>query len=410
MIPSDFSNLSSEMLGELQHHILPYWLKNTIDSTNGGFYGQIDGDNNIISNASKGVILNTRILWTFAASYRQLGNTEYRDVADRAFNYLNDFFWDNEYKGLYWMLNANGTVLDSKKHTYAQAFGIYAFSEYYLATGNDSSLQTAIALFEILDKESYRESSKAYLEAFDRSWNPLLDVRLSAIDAPEERSTNTHLHILEAYTNLYRCWPNSLLAVRLEELVEVFFNKIYEPQYAHYQAFFDGDWNPKGQTYSYGHDIEASWLLTDAVNVLNSTHLIRRNVDFLESIAYSTNAEGRDSIDGGIFNLGVCGSVVDSDKHWWAQAEAIVGFVNAYQVTGDASFLEASLTTWKFINTSIIDHNDGEWFFRVDDKGNPYHHEDKVGPWKCPYHTTRACLEIAQRSKSMHNSPNLIHV
>ena len=398
------------MLSELQHHILPYWLKNTIDSTNGGFYGQIDGNNNIISNASKGVILNTRILWTFAASYRQLGNTEYRDVADRAFNYLMNFFYDNEYKGLYWMLNADGTVLDSKKHTYAQAFGIYALSEYYLATGNDSSLQSAIALFEILDKESYQESSKAYLEAFDRSWNPLLDVRLSAIDAPEERSTNTHLHILEAYTNLYRCWPSSLLAVRLEELVEVFLNKIYEPKNAHYHAFFDADWNPKGKTYSYGHDIEASWLLTDAVNVLNSTHLIRRNVDFLESIAYSTKTEGRDSNDGGIYNLGASGSVVDSDKHWWAQAEAIVGFVNAYQVTGDPSFLEASLITWRFINSSIIDHNDGEWFFRVDDKGNPYHHEDKVGPWKCPYHTTRACLEIAQRSKSMQSTPNLIHV
>ncbi len=410
MKPSDFSNLSSEMLSELQHHILPYWLKNTIDSTNGGFYGQIDGDNNIISNASKGVILNTRILWTFAASYRQLGNTMYRDVADRAYKYLRDFFWDNEYKGLYWMLNADGTVLDPKKHTYAQAFGIYAFSEYYRATGNDSSLQSAIALFEVLDRKSYQESSNAYLEAFDRSWNRLSDVRLSATDAPEERSTNTHLHILEAYTNLYRCWPNEILARRLEDLVGIFFDKIYDRDQAHYHAFFNADWLPKGDTYSYGHDIEASWLLTDAVMVLNASHLTDRNKTHLKSIAYSTLTEGRDQNDGGIYNLGSQGLVVDSDKHWWAQAEAIVGFVNAYQETGDLAFLHASTHSWKFINTSIIDHNDGEWFFRVDEKGNPYLHEDKVGPWKCPYHTTRACLEISQRFKNMQLSSELTHV
>jgi len=219
---SDLSQLSDQMLTELQEHILPYWLSNTIDATNGGFYGQIDGDNNIILDASKGVILNTRILWTFSASYRQLGNAEYLEIADRAYKYLTDYFWDSEYGGLYWMLNADGTVLDSKKHAYAQAFGIYAFSEYYRASGMDASLQQAIALFKILEKQSYQTSSNAYLEAFDREWNPLLDVRLSAIDAPEERSTNTHLHILEAYTNLFRCWPNEILSIRLEDVVEVF--------------------------------------------------------------------------------------------------------------------------------------------------------------------------------------------
>jgi mannobiose 2-epimerase len=407
---SDLSQLSDQMLAELQEHILPYWLSNTIDATNGGFYGRIDGDNNIILDASKGVILNTRILWTFSASYRQLGNAEYLEIADRAYKYLIDYFWDNEYGGLYWMLNADGTVLNSKKHAYAQAFGIYAFSEYYRASGMDDSLQQAIALFKILDKQSYQTSSNAYLEAFDREWNPLLDVRLSAIDAPEERSTNTHLHILEAYTNLFRCWPNEILSIRLEDLVEVFYDHIFDGDLAHYHAFFDSNWKPKGPTYSYGHDIEASWLLSDAVAVLNASHLSQRNKIALNSIAYSTLNEGRDSNDGGIYNLGSNGAVVDKDKHWWAQAEAIVGFVNAYQETGDSSFLEASLHSWQFINTRIIDHNDGEWFFRVDEKGIPYRHEDKVGPWKCPYHTTRACLEISQRYKSMQNNPELTHV
>lgn len=398
--------LARELLSELQNHILPYWLEKTVDEKNGGFLGQIDGNDDLIYDAPKGAILNTRILWTFSASYSALKNEEYRVAADRAYHYLNEYFWDPQHGGLYWMLNADGSVLDSKKHAYAQAFGIYAFSEYYKATGNLTSLNRAIELFRMLDKHAYNSSSMAYVEAFDQKWEPLKDVRLSEIDAPEERSTNTHLHILEAYTNLQRCWKDETLTSRLHELILVFFDKIYNVEQSHYHAFFNAEWEPQTQIYSYGHDIEASWLLTDAIEVLDSKTLRARNISFLKSVAYTIVSEGWNANDGGIYNLGSHGSVLDRDRHWWAQAEAIVGFINAFQVTNDTTFLDAAVRNWDYIKARIIDHENGEWFFRVDDTGQPYTHEDKVGSWKCPYHTSRACLEINERLEKI--SANLI--
>jgi mannobiose 2-epimerase len=384
---------------ELEQRILPYWSTKTLDETHGGFIGRIDGENRVIPNAHKSAILNARILWTYSAAYRVLNRPDLKDLAERAQTYLIDRFWDKEHGGLVWMLDHRGDVFSSKKHAYAQAFGIYGFSEHARATGDEDSLAKAIELFQLLETHSFSEQTQGYYEAFDREWKPLDDVRLGSSDAFEKRSTNTHLHILEAYTNLYRVWPDELLRVRLTHLLDLFLGPIYDAENHHFIAFFAEDWSPKSSIYSYGHDIETTWLIQDAAEVLADPERIVRTREVVMNVAAFVLREGVDTKYGGLFNFGKDGHVYDSDKHWWAQAEAMIGFLNMYQISGDESYLTAANNIWSFTQEHILDHEFGEWFFRVTRNGQPYAHEDKIGPWKCPYHTVRACLEVIQRSQ-----------
>lgn len=381
--------LRTECQEELTGNILPYWSGRMVDHVHGGFYGRRDGYDNLVENADKGIILNARILWTFSQASR-LVSPSHLPIATRAFDYIRNFFLDQEKGGFYWMVDYRGVPVNTRKQIYAQAFVIYAMSEYYLASGNKESLSIAVELFDYIEKFSFDEIDNGYLEAFDRNWKLEQDLRLSDKDANEKKTMNTHLHVLEAYTNLYRCWTDRRLERQLKNLVDIFAKKIISDQY-HFNLFFDEKWNVRSHEISYGHDIEGSWLLLEAAEVLRDQNLLEMVQLLALKIVNVTVREGMDS-DGGIMN-----ESHDTDKHWWPQAEALVGFVNAWQLTSDVIYLEKTVNVWNFIREKLIDRTHGEWYWRVNRSGKVNFEEDKAGPWKCPYHNGRAMFELLNR-------------
>jgi len=385
-----------ELDSELTEAILPYWMTRMIDHENGGFYGQIDGSNQLRVSSLKGSVLNARILWTFSAAYNHFLKKEYLEVAHRAYNYCIDNFINKRTQGVYWSLDHKGNPLESKNQIYALSFMLYGLSEYYIATNNEQSLDYAQILFDSIEKFSFDPDRNGYFEAFDENWTILEDLRLSEKDANEKKTMNTHLHILEAYTNLYRIWKNEKLKLQLRNLIEVFISKIIDHDTMHFQLFFDSDWKPKDKEISFGHDIEGSWLLQEAAEVLEEKELISKTRQIALKMVEAVYSQGFDQ-DGGLYYEVKTDGSLDSDKHWWPQAEAMVGLVNAYQVNNDPKYLDQAILTWQFIRDKIIDTKDGEWYFKVDKNGNPYMEEDKAGIWKCPYHNSRACLEILNR-------------
>ena len=397
----------SKVKKELVTNILPFWIKNAVDLKNGGFYGYISNDLVADEIADKSVILNSRILWTFSAAFRLLGDEKYLEMARRAYEYILDHFWDNEFKGVYWSVNFKGRPSDTRKHLYAQAFTIYAFSEYYRATGKSRSLELAIELFRAMEKHGYDKKFKGYFEACTREWGIAEDLRLSSKDLNEKKSMNTHLHILEAYTNLLRVWSDDILRNKLKELIEVIIEHIIDPNTHHFKLFFDESWNVKSDSISYGHDIEGSWLLCEASEVLGDKQVIKKVKEVAVKMAQATYEEGIDC-DGGILNEASSRGFTDLNKDWWPQAEAVVGFLNAYQLTGNEHFWDASYRCWQFIEQHIIDKEHGEWFWGVNRKGDFLKDREKAGPWKCPYHNSRACFEVISRLESLNDTSRKI--
>lgn len=390
---SCFNTLRDEMHEELTGSILPYWLNNVRDEKQGGFIGRIDGSGNKDFDAAKSSILNTRLLWTFSAAFRVLQNPEYLAAANEMYEFIERHFWDQEYGGIYWSLHADGTVKDSRKHAYSQSFAIYAYAEYYRASGNIRALTRAIDIFDLLEQYSFSAASIAWYEAMARNWEQLTDQRLSDKDIDADRSTNTHIHLLESFTTLHRVTDDLIVRERISELLDLLSEKIYESGKGRFHAFFDKLWQPVSDIYSYGHDIETVWLMIDAAKTIKDQKHVERVTSILRDVADSIETEGIDKIHGGLFLNGRNGTPLDTDKHWWPQAEAIVGFLYAWNELGDDKYLHNACKLWRFVKSKIID-SDGEWYFRVDRKGNPYREEDRVGFWKCPYHNTRACLEL----------------
>ena len=386
-----------ELNSELSGNILPYWINNMVDHNNGGFYGQIDGDDSLHRNANKGIILNTRILWTFSAAYLFEPKKVYKDMADRAYHYIIKYFLDEKEGGMFWLLDSQGNPIELKKQVYAQAFVIYSLSEYYKISQNKEILDHAISIYQYIERKAFDVDNNGYFEAYTRDWKLLDDLRLSDKDANEKKSMNTHLHLLEAYTNLYRVWDNAELMDKLNSLINVFTNKILDDSTYHFNLFFDEKWNIKSHTVSYGHDIEGSWLLLEAAQATGQPELIKEIERNAIKMADVTIAEGLDN-DGAVIYEKHPGHF-NFDKHWWPQAEAMVGFVNAYQLTDRSEYLDRAIDVWNFVKKSIIDKKYGEWYFRVNRDGAPYTEEDKAGIWKCPYHNSRACIEIINRLK-----------
>ena len=396
--------LAARARAELVEHILPYWAARTVDREHGGFVGRIDGHDRLVPGAPKGAVLNARILWTFAAAARALGADRWRAEADRAYAYLRAHVRDAEHGGVFWTVTAEGRPLDTKKQVYAQAFAIYALAEYARLGGPAEALAWAQDLYRRLEAHAVDPEHGGYYEAFARDWGPAADVRLSEKDDDAPKSMNTHLHVLEAYTTLYRVWPDAELAGRLRALLGLFLDRVIDPAAGHLTCFFEADWARASGLVSYGHDIEASWLLDEAAAVLGDGALAATVREASLRLARRTLAEGLDA-DGALFNEREAGGHLDTDKHWWPQAEAVVGFLNAYAHTGEGAFAEAALRAWAFIEAHLVDRAGGEWFFRVSRDGVPYREEDKVGLWKCPYHNARACLEIIERVGALTSVP-----
>ena len=388
-------DFKQEITAELTN-ILQYWMSHTVDESNGGFIGRIDNDNTIYAQAPKGSVLNARILWAFSAAYRTTNNKAYLKMAQRAYAYIQDYFIDKEYGGVFWSVDYKGNPLDTKKQIYALAFTLYACSEYYQCTGMEEAKQTAIALYERIQQYSYDDKRGGYWEAFARNWEPMEDNRLSDKDANEKKTMNTHLHILEAYTNLYRIWPDEKLAVHQRELLTDFMQHILNQQTGHLHLFFDENWEVKGDTISYGHDIEASWLLLEAAEVLKDTTLITQCKKVAVKMVGAV-VEGLDT-DGGLwYEYEPTTAQLVRQKHWWPQAEAMIGFVNAWQISKEEKYLQYALNSWQFVKQYILDKKEGEWFWGIQKDHSIMKQEDKVGIWKCPYHNTRACMEIMKR-------------
>jgi len=385
---------------ELTQNILPFWPKHVVDHDRSGLYGSLTNDLTIDRSAIRGGLLSARILWTYSAAHRQYHNPAYLEMARRAYDDLEKNFRDQEHGGYYWSIKADGTPLQTRKQVYGQAFAIYALSEYHRTTGLRKPLDQAIELFQLLEKHAREPKFGGYLEAFSREWGHIDDVRLGETDLNEPKSQNTHLHVMEAYTNLMRVWPDPELKRSQATLIDVMLTRILKADTHHLQLFFALDWSSRSDVVSYGHDIEASWLLMEAASILGDPALIARLIPEALAIAEVTLAEGIDT-DGAVFNAGKASGVTDTVKEWWPQAEAVVGFLDAYQLSKDERFLRAALWCWDFIETRLVDRTHGEWFRGVDRGGNVLQEHLKVGFWKCPYHNGRACMEAASRLRTI---------
>ena len=383
-------------LSEELNSILNYWIENTIDELNGGFFGKIDNANDIYTTAPKGAVLNARILWTFSAAYNFKKDDTYLPTAKRAFEYIKDHFIDKQYGGVFWTVDSTGNPLDTKKQIYALAFGIYGLSEYYTASKDEEALSIAISLYDAIEMHSYDTINKGYAEAFARDWKETGDLRLSAKDANEKKTMNTHLHIIEAYANLYKAHPSSPLKHAILELLALFDVYFINKKTFHLKLFFDEAWNEKPDVISYGHDIEAAWLLRQCAEIIQHEEWISTYRKHAVKITDAA-AEGLDKDGGMWYEYEPSHQKLIKEKHWWPQAEAMVGFFNAWQLTNDEKYLKHSINSWQFIKEYLIDKKNGEWFWGVKEDHSVMQNEDKAGLWKCPYHNSRACLEIINR-------------
>ena len=380
----------------LHENILPFWRTQVIDYQHGGFIGRMSNDLTPDKRAPKGLILNARLLWSYSAIHRLTEDASFLTLAKRAYDYLMQFFIDPEYGGAYWFVDFQGARLDAKKKVYGQAFLIYALAEFFRATNDKGALDQAIHLYNLIEKHAFDQIHKGYVETFERDWSEAGDLRLSAVDMNEKKSMNTHLHVLEAYAALHRVWKNKELGQKLRDLLRIFAEHILDPQSFHFKLFFDEAWTPKSEVISFGHDIEGSWLLCEAAEALEDADWIQETRTMAVAMAEAVLNPALDK-NGGLLYEGDPSGIIDDDKHWWPQAEGVVGFLNAYEISGDEKFLRSAVDLWDFIEHHIVDKKHGEWFWRVNRQNQPYLEEPKVSEWKSAYHNSRACMEIMQR-------------
>jgi cellobiose epimerase len=388
--------MSDAIRKELFENILPFWMNRTPDEKHGGFYGGISNDLIVNEHAPKSLIVNARILWTFSAVQHFSPDPGFLKTARRAYDYLLHHFWDLLYGGAYWMLDHEGKAVDMKKKSYGQAFLVYALAEFHRATGDPLAKEKAMQLFGLIEDKAYDRANTGYLESFERNWSPANDLRLSEKDLNEAKSMNTHLHLMEAYANLCGISKDPLLRERLGQLLMNFRDHIIDRRADRLVCFFNKTWEPRSGLISFGHDIEASWLLCEAAEIFGDPQLEGEIRAIALRMAEAVIAGGRDG-DGSILYEADETGIIDSDKHFWVQAEGVVGFLNAYRLSGDAKFLEASRLCWEFIRNHLIDATYGDWYYRTDRAGKPYLEVPKVSEWKCPYHSSRMCLETLRR-------------
>jgi len=384
-----------EATREVKENILPFW-QNMADEENGGFYGETDFYGKPNKTADKGCILNSRILWTFSAAYRVFNDDAYKACAQRARDFLSSAFLDTVNGGLYWLVDHTGKALDTRKQFYNIAFGIYALSEHYLATGDRSSLELATALFDATEQYGLDPSAGGYIEACGREWRGIDDFRLSGKDLNCPKSMNTNLHVLEAYTNLVRVGGSERVIKALETLLRITLDKIINRDW-HFNLFFDMNWNSLVKDISYGHDIEGSWLLYEAALATGDEKLILKVKQTALAIAEVIYNVAIDQKNGGLISGCDMEGHIHSKKEWWPQAEAVVGFYNAYELSGERKFYDAAERTWDYIQKYFVDREHGEWYNELNLDNTPDFGLPKAGFWKCPYHNARACFEVARR-------------
>lgn len=418
--------MKQEMQDVVENNILRFWMDQMMDCEHGGFYGRMAGNGELHPEAEKGAILNARILWSFSAAFRVLKHPEYLEAATRAKDYIIEHFIDQEYGGVYWSVDYEGNPLDTKKQFYAIGFVIYGLTEYARATGDREALDYALELYECIEEHAFDSVHNGYIEACTREWGEIADMRLSELDANYPKSQNTHLHIIEPYTNLLRCLkemqaqetcdyvpalgavlpvgvsvPKELIdrvAGSVRNLIEIFTDKILNAETNHLDLFFEMDWTRgAGHLESYGHDIECSWLMHEAALVLGDAKVLAKVEPIVQAVAKASE-KGLNADGSMIHEANLDTGHVDDDLHWWVQAENVVGWYNIWQHFGDEEALNRAEKCWHYIKEQLIDWNHGEWYWSRHANGVLNTTDDKAGFWKCPYHNSRMCLEIIERS------------
>lgn len=390
----DLKELKMQFENELTDNILNYWVKEVYDSNRNTFFGRITNSGEKFPDAPLSAVFTSRILWTFSAAYRLYPTAIYKKMADEAYRLLVNLFWDNENGGIYWNVFPDGNPQDTKKHFYAQAFFIYALSEYYLAFKDEKAKQLAVSMFMLMEGQAFDPEFGGYIEAKTADWKDTDDRKLCPKDMNIKKSMNTHLHILEAYAGLYRIYNDGWLATRLEQLIRIFLDRILDKKTGHLIMFFDKDWTVRSEIDSYGHDIEATWLLCEAAEVLGKKELMEEVEHAIEKTLEVSAGQGLNKA-GGMYNEKAKGRLHEQFD-WWLQSEAVVGFFNGWQVTKNEKYLELSKNSWKFIQEHIIDKKGGEWFWGVNARLEALP-QDKVNGWKAPYHNGRMCMEMIRR-------------
>lgn len=384
----------NEIRTHLEQKLIPFW-EGLKDETYGGYYGYMGYDLKIDKTYEKGCILNSRILWFFSNACMLLGKEDLKEAAAHAYRFLKDYCIDKEYGGVYWSLTYDGKIQDSTKHTYNQAFTIYALSSYYDAVKDEEALKLAFEIQNIIEEKC--TDSQGYLEAFSRRFQPEDNDKLSENGVMAEKTMNTLLHVFEAYTELYRVSHDEKTGGRLRFMLDTIADKVYNPKLGRQEVFFDKNWNPLIDLYSYGHDIETAWLTDRGLAVLNDPVYTQKLAPVTDTV--TRNIYDRAFINHSLVNEAENG-VVDTTRVWWVQAETVVGFVNAWQKNpGEEKWLDAAEQVWDYIKEYLIDKREGsEWFWSVDADGKPVE-KPIVEPWKCPYHNGRMCIEVIRRLK-----------
>ena len=378
-----------EVRENLTSCILPYWLK--LKDPRGGFYGEVASDGTILYDAPRGVILNARIIWSFAAAYQAQPETPYLVAAVHARDYFLEHFCDHKYGGVYWSVDAAGERLDTKKQLYAQGFAIYGLSELYKVTGDDEVLKNAINLYRVVETYFADKENGGYIEALARDFSPLEDMSLSAHDINADKTMNSHLHVLEAYANLYQVWPDEELKEAVQKLLDLVGTRIMGAD-GHLQLYFRKDWSVMPGGVSYGHDIETSWLALECADALKDIDVVNR----VRPWALSMGKAGNEGLlpDGSMRYEKLLDGKYDDSRQWWVQAETVVGNLWLWKYHADPQGADRALAAWNYIRENLVDEKDGEWWWAVLEDGSRDLSQPKVGFWKCPYHNTRMCLQV----------------
>ncbi len=382
-----------EIRRHLETRLIPFW-EGLRDEENGGYYGYMDYGLRVDKQYEKGCILNSRILWFFSNAYKLLEWENLREDAVHAYRFLKEHCIDREYGGVFWSVACDGQALDDTKHTYNQAFAVYALAAYYDVVKDEEALGLAMKLMRLIE-EKCTDSYGYYLEAFTREFKPADNEKLSENGVMAEKTMNTLLHVFEAYTELYRVSHEKKAADRLRFMMDTMAEKIYNPALGRQEVFFDKDWNSLIDLYSYGHDIETAWLVDRGTEVLGDPGYEKKMSRITREITKHIYERG--FYHGALMNEAENG-VQDKTRVWWVQAEGIVGFVNGYQKNRqDAAYLKAANILWEYIAEYLIDPRDGaEWFWAADENDRPVS-KPIVEPWKCPYHNGRMCMEVIRR-------------
>ncbi len=389
--------ITEEIRKHLTDCIIPFW-KRLRDDVHGGYYGYMDYDLKVDRQAVKGCILNSRIIWFFANACLTLGNKSLLEEARHGYEFMKEYCVDREKGGVYWSVAYDGVPEDTTKHTYNQAFSIYALSSYYDASGDQEALDTAFELFHIIEERCMDEIG--YKEAFDRNFREIENDKLSENGVIAQKTMNTLLHVFEAYTELYRVSGDGKVKERLRWILDTFADKVYNPKLHRQEVFFDREMNSILDLHSYGHDIETAWLIRRGTDIIGEKVYEEKMLPIILDL---TREVYEKAFDGHSLANECEKGAVDQTRVWWVQAEAIVGFLNACALSPEhTEYLEAAKAEWIFIKEHLVDQREGsEWFWDVNSKGEAVSGKPIVEPWKCPYHNGRMCFEVIRRNPKL---------